>query len=240
MNEVELSPEAVGNILAFQGYGHPRAKVWFIGKEEGLGGMDDDDARINLKSRSTFELTMDMYQAHLKLRKGGSPIDIEQKPPSTQVWKYMAKIMQAIAGVEHWKTKQSYDHYLRYELGRTKGDTFLTELSPVPASRAADQRWKVYLKEKRLDLEERILDRKEELKRLLKANDQSLVICYGLSKRQEFAELLGAQWQPVRPKVYSSHNGKYLLLPFFGNGQMSNAIIEDLLACGFLNRLVHA
>jgi hypothetical protein len=81
-----LSTEEIGRIVNFLGYGRPSAKVWFMGIEEGLGNMNSQDISENLKARASFESTMDLREAHMRLREQGRPIDIENQPPSTQVW----------------------------------------------------------------------------------------------------------------------------------------------------------
>ena len=54
-------------------------KFWFIGMEEGLGKMSSQDTVRNLKARASFEKTMDLREAHMRLQEGGRPIDIEKK-----------------------------------------------------------------------------------------------------------------------------------------------------------------
>jgi hypothetical protein len=51
----DLSIEEVEGIVRFLGYGRPSAPVWFIGLEEGLGKMNSEDDRKNLKARASFE-----------------------------------------------------------------------------------------------------------------------------------------------------------------------------------------
>jgi hypothetical protein len=84
--DFELSLEEIARIAGFLGYGKPADSIWFIGKEEGLGDMDEDDAMKNLRARATFDSIMDLYRAHLQLWENGLPIDFERKIPSTQVW----------------------------------------------------------------------------------------------------------------------------------------------------------
>lgn len=128
----ELSSEEISQIVGFLGYGPHSADVWFIGMEEGLGGMSSTDTCKNLKARATFERTMDLRTAHLRLLQGGMPIDVEKNTPSTQVWQFMAKIMLARDGKE-WRAADCYKKYVQFSLGRIHGETFLTELSPIPS-----------------------------------------------------------------------------------------------------------
>lgn len=66
----------IGNFL---GYGNPRAKLWFVGGEEGFGGRMTEAERIDsLHARASWVPVRDMYEAHLELREDGKPIDISR------------------------------------------------------------------------------------------------------------------------------------------------------------------
>jgi len=236
-----LSPEEVGRIVGFLGYGRPTksteqptAPVWFIGYEEGLGGMNSEEALQNLRARAGFDKTMDLYEAHLLLKRKGDAIDFKKKLPSTPVWQLMAKIMRARDGHKDWKDITPANEYIRSRLGRFDGDTFLTELSPVPAGKTTDKTWKRLLSERDPDLDSKCEQRKTELKKTLKDNYPSLTICYGRTRAHDFARLLEIEWQAVNPKVCRSESGKHLLLPFFRYEQMGHSVIEDLLRSGLL------
>jgi hypothetical protein len=257
-HQPDLSTEEIGRIVNFLGYGRPSAPVWFMGLEEGLGNMNPQDIYENLKSRAGFEGTMDLREAHMRLREQGRPIDIENQPPSTQVWQWMAKIMLARQGYEDWSdlvsTKEDTrsrarkhiqscaKKYIQYQLGRSNGNTFLTELSPIPAAKTTDQSFMSWFKENDTELEVKITRRRDELNRMLKANPQSLVICYGYGnggdRAHEFAKFLEVEWQSVPgcPEVCRSSDSNRLLLPFFGNGQMSYAVFVDLIRSGLLGQ----
>ena len=224
-----LSEEEIRAIVSFLGYGRPSAPVWFIGLEEGLGHMDSDDAIRNLKARGKFGRVMDLYDAHLDLEEKGRPINIENKPPSTQVWRWMAKIMLAVEGLD-WRDRNLAKDYVRFRLGRADGDTFMTELSPIPAGNAKDEVWRTLFKDLDPGLDSKINERRCELKKLLKENAPPLVICYGRTRADAFAELLDLyQWGHVSSGVSASPDLRCLLLPFFGLGQMSQLVIQVLL-----------
>jgi hypothetical protein len=235
--QLDLTPEEIQRIVNFLGYGRITAPVWFIGMEEGLGRMSSEDAVRSLKARGSFEPTMDLYQACLNLRQGGQPIDIETNPPSTPVWKFMAKIMRAIHGEQNWRHPALAKEYVQFRLGRCGGDSFLTELSPIPTRQAADQTWMAWFEERDAELHEKIGQRRTTLKRLRDENASTLVICYGSSLAEKFAELLGIEWQTaftIRHKtrveeVRASRDFKNWLLPFFGTGHMSDEVIDRLL-----------
>jgi hypothetical protein len=229
----DLSPQEATRIATFLGYGNPAAPVWFIGFEEGLGKMSDDEAMKNLKVRGGFDSVMDLREAHMQLLEEGKPIDIEIDPPSTQVWRFMAKIMLARAGCKDWHTSKAAKEYVKTKLGRKGGDTFLTELSPIPKGKSSDTRWMAELVKCYPNLEAEMGDRREELKKQLLKTPQ--VICYGESRRMEFEALLQVKWRPVFLGARSAIGSNHLLLPFFGQGHMSNCLIERLLDSGLLN-----
>lgn len=136
----QMSAEELAKVINFLGYGSLSDSVWFIGIEEGLGEMGTGDANMNLKARGSFEETMDLYEAHRRLQRNENPIDIETKPPSTQVWRWIAKIMRARKGNSDWGDRNHAKEYVQYSLGRRGGGTFLTELSPIPARRSKDKK----------------------------------------------------------------------------------------------------
>jgi len=143
----------------------------------------------------------------------------------------MAKIMRAYNGEQNWQDKKAAKEYVQFRLGRHDGDTFLTELSPIPAGNAADTTWMTWFQERDPELHQKLEKRREMLKQKLREreNPAPLVICYSLPRADKFAEFLGIEWQSVSTKVRSSPDYKNWLLPFFGNGQMSHSVIEELL-----------
>lgn len=229
--QLDLLPDEIQRIVSFLGYGRISAPVWFIGIEEGLGGVSLEEAVKNLKARGSFELTMDLYEACLNLQEAGQPIDIVTHTPSTQVWRFMAKIMRAYMGEQNWRDPKAAKEYVQSRLGRHDGDTFLTELSPIPAGNTADTTWMTWFHERDPELHQKLQQRRETLREMLREreNDPPLIICYSLPRADEFAEFLGIEWQPVSARVRSSPDCKNWILPFFGNGQMSHSVIQELL-----------
>jgi len=221
------------NVVSFLGYGRPSAPVWFIGLEEGLGASTTADAKKNLEERAKFDNIMDLREAHHnRLWSEGSRINWGERSPKTQVWLYMAKIMRAYnQQSDCCSNTVAAKDYVSRRLGRSSpdGETFLTELSPIPSKSKKDEYWMSYFRDKVPDLERKLRARKKALQSLIKENSQSLIVCYG-AKPEDFAELLGnVHWELVRPKVYRARGHRHLLLPFFGNGQISHHLIMGLL-----------
>jgi hypothetical protein len=141
----------------------------------------------------------------------------------------MAKIMRARDGHETWEDKDEANDYIRTQLGRFGGQTFMTELSPIPASNKADKKWMQMFERLDPQLARKLEEREENLKQILKESSPRLVICYGLPKAKDFAKLLCIEWKPFNERIFTSADSRCLLLPFFGQGQMSGDIIEQLL-----------
>jgi hypothetical protein len=242
--ELNLSAPEIEKIVGFLGYGRPDAPVWFIGLEEGLGNMSSAEAVNNLKVRASFEAVMDLRRAHnSRLWEKGSLIDWDKNPPNTQVWQYMGKIMRACnQHMDCCSNLKAAKDYVKLRLGRSDsnvGQTFLTELSPIPAANGKDKRWTHFFKQSYPGLEGQIEKRKKELKTLIKANPHPLIICYGSrnegSRNKDFGDLLDVEWDSIRPRVFQARGHRHLLLPFFCCGQIGHPLILDLLKSGLLN-----
>lgn len=225
---MDLSPQEIQNIVRFLGYGNLNAPVWFIGLQEGLGDMDDEDARANLSARARFEPVMDLHEAHLQLRENGVLMNIEKDPPKTHVWRFMAKIMLARAGSMAWRDRATVKEYVGHKLGRQNGQTFVTELSPIPAGKATDDTWHREFGRLDPELDARLEARKEELRKCIKTSNPEKIFCYGRNKKRDFKELLEIELTPLSPDVFTSSDRRVISLPFFGNGQMKNSTIDEL------------
>ncbi|NCB26667.1 MAG: hypothetical protein EOM62_14515 [Bacteroidia bacterium] len=223
---LELTSDQRDRILGFLGYGNLSAPVWFVGLEEGLGGADDEQAARSLQVRGAFAPAMDLRQGCL------NDFDIEKDPlPRTQTWRWMAKIMLARNGETDWWGK--VEPYIRERLGRSEGETFLTELSPIPSRTHADKRRKEWFKKNEPLFEDKLEKRQKELRSMLKdravRGDAPLVICYGNGHRDRFAEFFGIEWKPVCEDIERSTDSRFLLLPFLGCGQMKSVVMDKLL-----------
>ena len=128
----DLARDAIANILGFIGYGNLAAPLWFIGLEEGLGGMDNADIATNLVARGRFDETMDLAQSHMTLVERGRPYDLSQRDRFTPVWLWMARFARAIEGAPDWQDLELAKKYVRNRLGRSDGSTFFTYGSPIP------------------------------------------------------------------------------------------------------------
>jgi hypothetical protein len=113
-------------LFGFMGYGSLDASIWFMGIEEGTGGSRHVAANIATRVQH-FADVMDLAEAHDLLQ---WPLEEQTKFPSA--WCWMAKIARALNHHKDWKDQAKAHDYIRKQLGCNSGDTFLTELLPVP------------------------------------------------------------------------------------------------------------
>ena len=120
MEDSGLTREDVDRLLTFEGFGNKKAPYWFLGMEEGGGSMEQLLERA--KSFGPVE------HLHCSLSK----IGLDTKYHYVAVWRSMSMLIMAIQGTPGWQEKSSALEYQATKLGRADGDTFLTELMPLP------------------------------------------------------------------------------------------------------------
>jgi hypothetical protein len=235
--ELNLSRDESSRIVGFLGYGRLSAPVWFIGIEEGLGKANSEEAVSNLQARGRFERTMDLGEAHRLLHEKGKSIDIEHMETFVSEWLWMAKIMRACKGNKDWRELGPAKEYIRSQLGRRNGETFLAELSPIPSRNGKDKAWMKWFKEHVPDISGKIALRTKVLGQVLAENDPALVVCYGDGSTlpDKFAQLLKVEWMTVSERIRTSPDRRRLLLPFLGVGQFSHAIVQSCIDHKLLN-----
>ena len=223
---MRLQSKDLSGIGTFLGYGNPTAKIWFVGGEEGFGGRMSEDERLDsLVMRASWSPIRDMYEAHLELMEAGQPIDISKpRKGSVAVWRWMARIYLVLAEFDYEEAKRRDREYVYNRLGRTFGETFLTEVSPFPCVTARKPHPAVAIAAAAPNRQ-----RTSELRKLREATDP-LLICYGLGRRHEFRDLFDLTWTPLDGfggRVLADTTGRAFLLPFFGQGQMSHELARQ-------------
>jgi hypothetical protein len=114
-----LSKKELEHVFKFEGFGNKAGPLWFLGIEEGGGSIEQ--LRIRAKS---FDLVEDIRSVE---RIG---YDVINRHVPT--WHIMSKLILAMRGNPDWQEKSRAQEYQNTELGRIDGDTFLTELMPLP------------------------------------------------------------------------------------------------------------
>lgn len=209
--------------------------------------MTNVEQADNLATRAAWEPVMDMAAAHSGLKEAGGFInDLVKRPGATTTWRYMARIARAFRGEPDWNDRASAANYVRRSLGRSSGDTFLTELDPFPAKRAKrpdglqDFDDNAFIRDV---LNARIATQLD----LLRQHSPRAVVCYGAGRRDEFAKRLGIDWQNLKTIEWrSAKSGKLhqtklawgkvqnsplvsttaFLLPFLGQGALGAPVLR--------------
>ncbi|GAO40231.1 hypothetical protein SCH01S_45_00740 [Sphingomonas changbaiensis NBRC 104936] len=246
-----MNDELRQRLNKFIGYGNPAGPVWFFGAEEGLGGkMNPQEQQRNLLRRCEWEPVMDMFEAHQTLCEAGEPIDISssKRKGHTGVWRWMSRVARAFDGASNYLDATHAAAFMRNSLGRRDGSTFLTELRAIPAARSGSfQRSSGTLVEER---------RREQLT-LLSKHQPTAVVCYGTTLKDDFSKHLEIDWgvsdvipwvsakgRLIRTVIYRANirweigrTTSVFLLPFFGQGAMSGALLSGFVESGGVKRL---
>ena len=223
----DLTPAAVDRILGFVGYGNPAAPLWFIGLEEGLGGMNDADVAANLVARGRFSETMDLVQSHMTLVEGGRPYNLSLRYKFTPVWLWMARFARAIEGAPDWEDLDLAKEYVRARLGRSDGGTFLTYASPIPEKRLHTRQWTELLNRSGAGMQGLIAQRAARVRAMIEQHRPSIVICHGTTATRDYQSFLPPMdWHPMPGNAAfldarDARGLRRFITPFFGVGQMS-------------------
>jgi hypothetical protein len=128
----------------------------------------------------------------------------------------MSKMMLARKGKSESERQnlEAVRQYVRHNLGRSVGETFLTELSPIPSKKASDKMWIALFNELDPGLGTKIKERRKALKEIL-GKETKLVICYG-KRPDDFADLFEIKWHEVAPDISTANDSRFLLLPSLG------------------------
>lgn len=215
--------------------------------------MTDEERQSNLDARAQWNPVMDLADAHRTLRERGQYItDLIKRPGSTQVWRYMARLARAFEGHDDYLDSRLAATYVRHSLGRGRSCTFLTELEPFPSRRPQQPVELQNFTDQKQLAEVRARRHREQIELLRQARPKA-VICYGTKLGDQYATRFGIEWRPLvtvcwRSKksgsvceriVYHAelrnnecHVSKFFLLPFFGQGQLSDEVIRRFVETG--------
>jgi hypothetical protein len=223
----------------FFGYGNWRAKVWFIGVEEGGG-------------RSETEV-----QQRLNVWKESSKLDLQDLPtfcPASgirewhgtgarlqETWAQLIRIL--LVARQMPDTEDALLDYQTKRLGRLGDETCLIELLPLPSPRM--KQWNYaswsnlyWLKDRESYYAHLLASRAFDLARKIESNKPAAVVFYGSSLHRTWGRMAGVEWtqaipnklmectkggtaffvtkHPVDPKLHDNRNdyfreiGKYL------------------------------
>jgi hypothetical protein len=197
--------------------GNPDAEIWFVGLEEGGAEISETEIDDKVKDcqRFPYYLTSE-----------------EIKPFHTPVWDYISKLV-----IKYFELKNySWQEYREVMFSENVSTFFLTELFPLPKKKfnywasgygeifgLSNNDYEEYVSEvrsKRFPLIYNLwLERKPKH-----------TICFGKSGWDYFIEVFGLKDDKCKSELNSKYyeSKKIILTPFFGNGQMSNELIDNI------------
>ena len=219
MEDQRLSKEDVERALKFQGYGRKAAPYWFIGMEEGGGSLEE------LRKRAgSFNPVEDLYAAHKKIG-----FSMHRHVPT---WRVMSKLIMAMQGTSGWEETSSAREYQATRLGRADGDTFLTELLPLP-SRSTGVWPYPSIFPTRADYYEAVRPgRIGWLRSEISAHRPRFVICYGKGNWRHHQNIFSdVEFRPElneKIRIGQREHSTILLLPFLSYDLVTTALIKQI------------
>ena len=228
MPSADLSDGQWEKLLSFQGYGNPAGRYWFVGIEERGEGTPEELA-IRLKYREIEDLLHSQSPAVW----GHSPLWEDFDPAKLiPTWTAMIKIVLHLNRHPAWRDPDTVREYQKQEFGRLQGETFLTELLPLPKRSDAHwpewwpwPSWGEYAKAV-------LPDRIAALTVLFEQHRPPFVFCYGkgywstyqqIFPEANFAPLLGGKMQ-----IAEIAQSRIVLTPFFAPFLMPNRLIDEM------------
>jgi hypothetical protein len=217
---IYLTDELWHKLQDFKGYGNPAGSFWFIGIEERASGTP-----VDLSARAAFREIEDLPLVH-------------SSPPLGPVtgliptWGTMSKIVLRLEGEPDWPDREICRRYQSQSLGRFDGETFLTELLPLPKPSYSEfpewwpfSSWETYaigVLPHRIGM----------IRRLFEAHRPRFVFCYGKAYWTYHQKIFpGADFIPIlagKMQMAEVAGSKIVLTPFFAWFLMTNTLIDEM------------
>ena len=118
----DLTAAQIETFLAFRGYVNPNGRFWFIGMEE-----DGKSTIENLRIRAEkFDRLEDLERSHRNFNSH------DMNKLTTSTWGLMLSIVGRMSSEPNWWSTDVRRAYQSTKLGRLNGETYLTEVRPLP------------------------------------------------------------------------------------------------------------
>lgn len=222
--EFQLTRADVQNLLEFVGYGNPAGPFWFVGMEE---AGDLTPAELLTRARE-FRPIDDLARAH------ALPGYLTDMAPLRATWSGMSRLVLRLSGDAHWRDRERVRWYQMNKLGRTDGETFLTEALPLPAPSIAHWPYQALFTTREVYRAKVLPPRMEQLRALYDRSRPRYVFCYGKHYWEDFEKVFdGANFvdlEPERVRLAHTYDGAIVLTHFFSRWFMTNHRV-DYIAC---------
>ncbi len=194
----------------FVGFGRTDAPVVFLGMEEGL--RRDADLRLDLRERSSYEQYMDLAKAQRRL--GGPSSYFGPTPITQRTWRPMCHLMLRRDGVQQ-PTPEQRRRYQADTLGRSKGDSLLTELLPYPHSDTSQWLYAPFGRyATRADYESALMPRRISLlRKSFSSKPPELIVAHGKSNWSNYKRIFeGIIWRSHASFEYANWGNSRVVL----------------------------
>ena len=222
MQDHGLSQEGLERVLRFEGYGRKTAPYWFLGMEEGGGTIEQLRERARL-----YDPAEDLYSAHKKLG-----FDITGHVPT---WRVMSKLIMAMQGKPGWEKTASARGYQANKLGRADGDTFLTELMPLPCRSIGVWPYPSIYPTREEYNEAVRPGRIKWLRTEITAFHPCFVICYGKRNWRYYEKIFSdVEFRPKlseKIRIGEREQSTILMIPFLSYQWITTALIKQIVIC---------
>lgn len=188
----------MGFMSKFFGYGNYRGAYWFIGMEEGGGDtFAEISRRLSVwKQRGRHEVE-DLANYHIDL---GIPHWFAGNARLQPTWAKLIRVLLSTEGKS--PTREEVRDYQKWCWARNTGEVCLLELLPLPSP--STQQW-LYAQHSELpELANRTRYRErwsgprlQALRQLIATHQPRVVIFYGMSYREYWSAIAGADLRPV-------------------------------------------
>ena len=205
------------------GYGNPDGRYWFVGMEEHLDR--DRDLESDIRVRTTWGDVEDLHRAHQSFE---PPIRTKRH---VQTWRIMSKVVLNLSGDGDWKDRERARRYQFEELGIAGGETFLTEVLPLPAIDSKSWPYDGHFLSRGEYEHETRPRRIDRIQEMVAKHRPEYLICYGTGNWTYLEQLTSGELIRAPEGPFMSTNDgstRVALTPFFKHYEMTNAVIEGL------------
>jgi hypothetical protein len=222
-------------IETFIGFGRHDAPVVFIGMEEGLRSRDELNGDLLIRS-SYDRAIMDLKEAHRGIAGTERYLDPDRAPVQ-RTWRVMADLMLRLGGMTD-PSKEDRRRYQTLRLGRSDGETLLTEFLPYPSPGVRDWLYERYgrYNTRETYIAEMLPLRLNLLRSVLAEAPRELVVCYGKTHWWQYECLFpDTEWcTKDKYRVGEGESTRIVLAPHFvSRGFNSDADLVRLAEVAF-------